>query len=344
MKVHFLLPTPGAEPVGGYKVVYEYANALAARGHQVVVSHAFRLHRRELADFRRPRVWLGLLKSWATGRFRPEGWFRIDPRVRLRLVPFLHRCFMPAADAVVATSWRTAEWVASFGARQGRPFYLIQHLEDWSGERERVLRTWTLPLHKIVIARWLADIANGLGQPSTYITNGLDFQAFGLDMPIRRRPPRIGMLFHAAAWKGSDVGLEAIRLAQARHPALQAVLFGVCPRPAGLPARVEYVQLPSPSQLRALYNSVSIFLGPSLTEGWGLPPAEAMMCGAAVVLTDIGGHREFAVAGENCLMVPAGDASALAEAIDTLVRDDEARIRLAAAGHASIQQIGRAHV
>ena len=45
--------------------------------------------------------------------------------------------------------------MATHEPSHGRRFYLIQHFEDWSGDRDQVLRTWRLPMHKIVISRWL---------------------------------------------------------------------------------------------------------------------------------------------------------------------------------------------
>src|SRR3546814_12065085 len=56
-------------------------------------------------------------------------------------------------------------------AAKGRKFYLIQHLEDWTGPRERVLATWKLPLEKLVIARWLKDITIELGESTSYQPN-----------------------------------------------------------------------------------------------------------------------------------------------------------------------------
>lgn len=338
MNVHFVLPTDGTVPVGGYKVVYEYANGLARLGHDVTVTHAFYLQPSQVRLLWRPRHWLTFLKRWALRRYTPESWFKLDPAVKLRFVPWLHRWFMPAADAVVATSWETAEWVAGYAPSQGRRFYLIQHFEDWSGDRDQVLRTWHLPLHKIVISRWLEALVAQHGESSSYITNGLDFKAFGIDVPPQDRDPHsVAMLYHQSAWKGSRYGLEALRQARARCPLLKATLFGVNPPPADLPDWITYHQLPSQPLLRKIYNQAAIFLAPSLTEGWGLPPAEAMICGAAVVLTDVDGHREFAQADVNALMCPPANADALAQGILTLMADSLLRLRLAQAASASIQ-------
>lgn len=62
------------------------------------------------------------------------------------------------------------------------------------------------------------------------------------------------------------------------------------------------------------------------------------MCGAAVVATDIGGHREFCIDGENALLVPAQNPSAMAAAVFKLLDDPELRLRLARNGHSNIQR------
>ena len=57
-----------------------------------------------------------------------------------------------------------------------------------------------------------------------------------------------------------------------------------------------------------------------------------MACGCALVTTDNGGSRDYAVDGETALVVPPGDAAGLAAAAERLLRDDAARARLAGAG------------
>jgi glycosyltransferase involved in cell wall biosynthesis len=285
--INFLLPSFPNEPIGGYVVVYEYANALCRRGHRVRVIHPPWTNVREpvsAANAVRQSV-KSLLGPLAARRLAGKrvSWFALDEGVEQLIVPDPRR--IPEADATVATAWTTAPWVAAYGPEQGRGYYLIQHYEAWKGLERAVDATWQLPLQKIVIAKWLLDKAVALGEQSrtTYIPNGMDQQRFRVTVPIEdRRPARVGMLAHPAPWKGTADGLAALAEARKYLPGLEAVLFGTHPRPPQTPEWAEYRQLPSPSELVALYNSCAVFLHPSWEEGWPLPPAEAMACGCAL--------------------------------------------------------------
>lgn len=70
-------------------------------------------------------------------------------------------------------------------------------------------------------------------------------------------------------------------------------------------------------------------------EPWGLVPLEAMSVGRPVVATGTGGSAEYLRDGENCLLVPAGDAEALAAAVRRLAGDRALRAHLVAGGRAT---------
>jgi glycosyltransferase involved in cell wall biosynthesis len=339
MKITFALPGPGLAPMGGYKVVYEYANHLSRKGHEVTVVHSARGCFRRMHLFDHAKNGIKYLQVVMGGHFRPDSWFHVDSDVQLLCVPSLSERWMPNADVVIATAWHTAEWVSGYPAAKGRRFYLIQDLETWEGEENKVYATWKAPLDKIVIARWLLDIAERLGEEATYIPNGLSADEFHMDiLPEDRHPKHIMMLFHQDERKGSKYGLEAILMARREEPEIRVTLFGVLPRPAALPEWINYYQRPERAVLRALYNQAAIFLAPSVSEGWGLPASEAMLCGAALVATDVGGHREFALHNETALLSPAGDPAGIADNILRLIRDPTMRIALATEGHRYIQQ------
>jgi glycosyltransferase involved in cell wall biosynthesis len=328
-----------AVPAGGYKVVYEYANRLQARGHQVTV-----VHPRNIApqpgwrEYVKSRFW-PLKLHW---RHQPLiSWFPLAPRVTVKLVPDLRERYLPDSDVIIATGFETAFAVNECGAKKGSKFYFIQHYEDWDGDAARVRASWQLPLHKLVIAQWLYNIAVELGEEhrASYLPNGLDFSVFYVTHPpAERRQPRVAMMAHRLAFKGTSYGLEALRLARQRIPELQAVLFGIEPRPADLDGWCEYVQLPDAAALRELYNSVQAFLNPSLSEGWGLPAMEAMACGCALVSADNQGIRDFAEADESALLVPIKRADLLAERICEALTNENLRLRLAKNAEQSIRR------
>ena len=82
--------------------------------------------------------------------------------------------------------------------------------------------------------------------------------------------------------------------------------------------------------LAALTAGATMLAYPSLYEGFGFPPLQAMRQGVPVVATRAGSLTE--VLGEGALLVDAGDEDALAAALEACLSDSALRARLAAAG------------
>ena len=82
--------------------------------------------------------------------------------------------------------------------------------------------------------------------------------------------------------------------------------------------------------LVALYNAADLFVHPSLFEGFGLPPLEAMACGTPVVTANTSAIPE--VVGDAALMVDPHDVEALASAIAMVLDDGALRARLSVQG------------
>jgi len=340
MRITFVLPGVAAHPVGGYRVVYEYANRLTFRGHQVSVVHPRLIN---VSPPKNPYRWLRRIG----GRYRdvffpPEvEWQPIDRRVRMLYVPYLQPRYVPDADAVFATEWRTTDWVSEYSASKGRKFYLVMDFGSFFGSKDRLEATWRLPFQKVTISRWLYEqVCGAEGDPRNTINIpiAVDQQRFRLIADLDRRPKRAAMFYGYLSYKAPEDGISALEIARQRHPDLEVVIFGQpALKPSNVPSWASYQGNVPEESLIAIYNSSSIFVCSSLAEGFAFPPAEAMACGCAVASTDCGGNREFADDEVTALLSPPRDPEALARNIIRLLDDDDLRRRLAVAGHKRIQ-------
>jgi glycosyltransferase involved in cell wall biosynthesis len=96
--------------------------------------------------------------------------------------------------------------------------------------------------------------------------------------------------------------------------------------------------IPNSPELRDLVAACDVFVLPTKKDFSPLAILEAAACGLAVVATDVGGIPEQVEHGVTGLLVPPGDATALAGAIDALVSDPAKRRDMGAAGRARIER------
>lgn len=130
----------------------------------------------------------------------------------------------------------------------------------------------------------------------------------------------------------ADDGLELVIAGSELHraPGLNRLRHQL-----GLRQRVRFLgYLPRP-HLRALYHLATVFAYPSLYEGFGLPPLEAMACGTPVLASDTGSLPE--VVGDAGLLVDPLDVAAIADGLRRLLRDADLRGHLAEAGRRRAQ-------
>ena len=99
--------------------------------------------------------------------------------------------------------------------------------------------------------------------------------------------------------------------------------------------QVRFLGFVPDATLRALYGLASVFVFPSLYEGFGLPPLEAMAAGVPVVTSNVSSLPE--VVGDAALLIDPMDAGAIAGAIARILGDDALRASLVTRGHARVQ-------
>lgn len=347
-RISFVMPMAAAIPIGGFKVLYEYANGLAARNWQcsVICPYApvwepMPSPSREPFKYLRRRAG----HAWRTlhGRHRPDSWFRADPRVEFRCLFTLRQRGIPNADFIVASDRVTAKFVSTCPSRAGKKAYLVQAYEQYMAGPDRVRRemeeSFLFPWDALMgISPAAVDlIRQRAGKSAKLIPNGIDHNKYYLVNPIESPGRRLlGFPWREEEFKGTGDAVAALEAIPGMRSG-QVWTFGRAPRPPGVPEWITYHHLPTDDRLRELYNGTKIFLVPSRFEGWGLPGSEAMACGAALVSVDNGGVRAYARSEVSAVLVPPGSADALASAVRRMLGDDELRRRIARAGNSDIR-------
>lgn len=147
--------------------------------------------------------------------------------------------------------------------------------------------------------------------------------------------------------KGLDTLLRAYAAACPELGGRRLVLAGDGPERArlegladllGLNGDVSFLGSVGRERVAELLRGADLFAFPSRYEAFGVVLLEAMAAGVPVVAARAGGIPEFAVDGENALLVPPDDERALAGALTRLVHDDDLARRLVAGGRAQAER------
>ena len=318
MKINFIVPFTGF--TGGIKIVFEYANRLKERGHDVVIYVPMKAYKFSGKGIR------GIFKvlKGSIGNTFKRGkkveWFNLN--VDIKLVPLIKNPFIRDADITVATAWPTAYDVNKLNKSKGKKFYFIQHYEIWSGDSKIVDDSYRLPLNQIVIARWLKELMKDKfgNNNTTLIYNGINLDEFNSHNRVKQSDKVICMMYHDLEWKGFKDGLKAFELVKNKYPNIKLKLFGI-KQGSDIPDYAEFKLNPTREELKEIYSSSDIFLFPSKSEGWGLTVIEAMACGCAVVGTKTGAIDEIGKHEENCLLSEPNDVKSLAMNLEKLITD-----------------------
>lgn len=322
MKITFALPFLNL--TGGIRLLLDYANWLHANGHEVTVIHPswpYRFHfsRRQQFD------------EWRRNLRGTPGGSWADLRCRVIRVPFVANAVVPDADVIVATAWPVIRDVARLGPSKGAKVHVLFHHEAGTGPETSIANTYAMPFHRISFAQAVRTQMRDRFHCDVHdvIPAAIDTTRFFPDgVP---KSDRVLMLYHNDPRKGASDGIEALTLLRARRSELDVRMCGTVVPPC-LPSWIPYQLLPDDAALRRLYSTSCVLLYPSLDEGFGLPPLEAMACRCAVVTTAVGAVPEFAVDRQNAVVVRPGDIEAMATGLDELLSNSQLRSGIAERG------------
>ena len=270
----------------------------------------------------------------------------------LRAARTAAREFRP--DVVHAHWWLPGGWVAS---RLGIPYLVTCHGSDVRLLERALFRRWARPVFRragavTAVSRFLAaDLRRlmGQGMPEVLpLAMPVDAQLFRTGQTVSKVvPPRILYAGNLVPSKGVDILIRAYVAVRARGVAAQLKLLGEGSAAGGLRSLAallgasEIIWSPFVPQDRMPeeYGAATVTVLPSLgrAEGLGLALVEALLGGSAVVGSVAGGIPEVIDDGVTGLLVPDGDAVALATALERMVTDPVFRARTVAAGQAQVE-------
>lgn len=343
MKIGIVLP--GADGTGGIKVLYEYGKRLEKRGHDVIFYSPIIFYNLKRANKIKNYVrclYVTIKNVIDKLFFKLESTIEEKYGVHLRMVPYISDRYLRENNVIIASAWMTAFDVSKLDMSKGKKAYFVQGFEIWDNA-ELGRQSYGLPLKKIVIADWIKEriIQENLSLDDNIpiVYNGIDTNVFhNQNKDYSHKKIRCLMLYHTLEKKGVVNGIRAFKIARniCKHE-LEMTMFGI--QNAVLDEDMKYYRNPTIEQLVELYCNSDIFIFPSLEEGWGLTPIEAMACKCAVVGTRTGCMMTIGEHGQNVLLSNPGDVMEMAKQIVQLAENEELRMKISEKGYLTVKEL-----
>lgn len=321
MKINFIVPE--ISRTGGMNIIFQYANRLKDRGHDVVLYTPvipFNLHKNRLKWYyikyqvKTLLRWLRYGKKLIPSNIYPY-------RFRIKFVPLMFGIFVRDADASIATSWPTSYPVYHFSRSKGRKYYLIQDYEVWNANVKLVDRSYTLPLKRIVCCKNMQDLLlKKFGSDSELIYIGLDRDRFNNDGKKYNDPRQILFNDHSLPNKNVEGSIYTCEKLRPEYPKLKFKSFGV-KKYHKMPEFIEFTENPNDNEITRLYSESDIFIFASKYEGFGSPPSEAMACECAIVANAIGAVAEYSSHKVNAIHADPEDQDGLYKGVKYLLEN-----------------------
>lgn len=330
--LHYITPSR----LGGAEEVFvRLVEDARARGHRVIV-----LTKRD-AKIRALLTERGIESlGWLTrGKF--------DLKTFLRLVRLIRR---ERVD-VVHTHLTTASWLGSLAGKVARvPVIAHVHAADskiWF-QRANYLLAVSRGVRRHLVGQGIA----AWRIPVVYY--GLDLAKYPAPLDAGEAKQALGLAPHALTVgvvaslqtrKGHRFLLEALHILRERGLEVHALLAGEGAEEDALRAQAAELGIGPQvhflgfrDDVRAVVSSFDVFCLPSAKEGLSIAVMEAMALRRPVVATAIAGMDEIVHNGVSGLLVPHGDALALADALETVLRDPALASAMGAAGREIVEK------
>ncbi|SFW29884.1 glycosyltransferase family 4 protein [Nitrosovibrio sp. Nv17] len=296
--------------------------------------------------------------------YRPPGIGRLKGlRALFRLVPYLTHLWRASGRVrlfhVMANSgwsWHLfaapAIWIAWIrqipvivNYRGGEADVFFERSFAWIGPSLRRASAIVVP------SAFLEEVFGKWGFPVHVVPNIIDLDRFpggvGRPMPLKAAAPHLVVSRNLEPIYDNATALRAFDRIRRVFPAATLTIAGTGPQHrflAGLAAELGVVDAVTftgrvdNAGMAEIYRRADIMINPSLADNMPISILEALASGVPVVSTDVGGVPHLVTHGETALLVPAGDHSAMADAVLALLGDPGRAERIRAAGLVAVRR------
>lgn len=353
----FVLPPFDFFPPGGYMVVFELASYLTEKGYKVLlvfikdiknnlirshflpvkVDNEFKLYTKQklfMIGIHHKSIVFLLLKFYNhLHKIYSLFGINLNPNALSGLIniEWTTRNRLPGklvTDRLIATAWETAYFVNKFNECKLK-YYLVQNSEDdpsFSGPLSELARkSYDFKLKKLVINKHMQERFNA--ENPIKITVAAHINGKLERKPEDRNNNIILFQLRNGEDKGAEYAIEGARLTKSKRPEVEIISYGNYN--GNLPSFIKHYGYVSDSEYVELFNSATIFVLPSLVEGFPTPVLEAMSCGCVPVATKCGGPEEMINHEVNGILIPAKDSQAISDNVLLLLDNRVKRIQMA---------------
>ena len=359
MKILFALISTGL--AGGVRYIFEVANRLKEKGHDVKIVALTGDHswfKNLKVDIIYKPLNLNMFRSTIYSLYKfyshialqnvkrtPYGFFRsisskllgIRPDSIIELAELIKDF---DADVTIATYYLTAFSV--WFSQNKNPFYLMQDfpelVEIYEGKVGLNIfkLSLKLPFSFVAVSSYIKQLIldNNPTARVTIANPGVNLEIFRPKSKTKEsNKKKVMVILRGSKYKGDELALKVLKNVNKKIP-IHVIFVGnrrlvsYYSKTMKLDFKYTVFSNVSDDVLAELYSSSDAFLYTSYVEGFGLPPLEAMACGTPVVMTDNKGSRDYAVNGFNALISQPGDVKSLVDNLLKVLQDDKLRDKL----------------
>lgn len=318
----------GKKPSGATRPIVEFCNRLSQK-HDILIYKGYNPNRTGF-EFT-VRKFLGFLLK---GKRYYPGWMKCKPPVII--IPEYKEKWMRPADLTFFRSENLIREIASWSKQTGIKVMRVSNIHMLKKPMEMPQDIVLVASSTLVYERLKEFYPN---HTIYRVANGVDCDFLNSRGRIYEKPESVGMVFYGGknvAHKGMNIGFEVMKKVKEKFPFIRFLVAGL-KKESHIPSFVEFIKGNHSESMLSFYRNTDILLFPSLEDAFPNPPMEAMACGCCLVVSDVGGIRDFARQNTSAIICKPGDINGLTEAVVHLIENPDRWRNISLTGNREIK-------